>query len=318
MKLRHLTLLALLIATPASGQQLFWDQPSMSPSEAQVATYHILLNGAQAASPLIQVCSATDVTTCSAALPGAQAPGTYQLGLRVTTPTGTALSSTIPWVVGNQQPPPEPVKPTTPVLTATVTGPNSVRLSWIDVSNGAGGVASYNLRQSPPPHAWGLGPGSPVIDLGLVAGLSVGQTRTFDVTTLASNTVYDFQMVAYRANPAGSAQQFSDLSNVVQIKTPAVTTPPVPPVDPITKASITNRRCDITLVVEVPLSYNGVGRLQVQQLVGSTWTNVSSPIQRAPYSLTRDNINHGTKFRGSWSKTGANGQLSQEATVNCP
>ncbi|MBI5546871.1 MAG: fibronectin type III domain-containing protein [Deltaproteobacteria bacterium] len=93
---------------------------------------------------------------------------------------------------------------------------SSVTLSFTEVDDGAGQPASYDVRFSPPPMAWGPATG---VSQGTctvpVAGQSTSAVRTCTVEGLAAGTSYDFQLVAFRGTLQVNAV-FGPLSNVAQ------------------------------------------------------------------------------------------------------
>ncbi len=107
---------------------------------------------------------------------------------------------------------------------ASVT-PNSVTLSFTEVTDGAGQPASYDLRYAAGALSWGSASN---VSNGTcttpVAGSAVGATRTCTVTGLAAATSYQFQLVAFRGTLNVDAV-FGALSNVASGTTANSTAP---------------------------------------------------------------------------------------------
>jgi uncharacterized protein YjdB len=107
---------------------------------------------------------------------------------------------------------------------ASVT-PNSVTLSFTEVTGGAGQPASYDVRSAPAPLSWAtassVANGTCATPL---AGSVIGATRTCTVTSLLSSTSYQFQLVAFRGTLNVNAV-FGATSNVASGTTANSTAP---------------------------------------------------------------------------------------------
>ena len=92
--------------------------------------------------------------------------------------------------------------------------PNSVTLSFTEVNNGAGQPASYDIRYAAGTLSWASASGvSQGTCASPIAGTTIGTTRTCTVLGLASGTIYQFQIVAFRGTLNVDAV-FGALSNV--------------------------------------------------------------------------------------------------------
>jgi uncharacterized protein YjdB len=110
-------------------------------------------------------------------------------------------------------------------LTVASVTPTSVTLSFVEVTDGAGQAASYDIRWAQGTLVWGS---APDVSQGTCAapmtGTAIGATRTCAVTGLASGTSYQFQLVAFRGRLNLDAV-FGGLSNVASGTTTSSTAP---------------------------------------------------------------------------------------------
>lgn len=104
-------------------------------------------------------------------------------------------------------------------------GPNSVTLSFTEVTNGRGAPANYDIRYSTKLSEWGWGEalsatqGSAATP---ILGVAIGNQRFITVEGLDSGTSYEFQMVAFRGIMNRNAV-FGALSNIAVMTHPTPT-----------------------------------------------------------------------------------------------
>jgi uncharacterized protein YjdB len=110
-------------------------------------------------------------------------------------------------------------------LSAAVTGPNSVTLSFTQVSDGLGALAKYDVRFALSPMSWGS---APSVTNGTCAtplsGTATSGTLTCTVLGLTASTKYDFRLTAFRGTLNQNAV-FNTLSNIATVTTSAAPTP---------------------------------------------------------------------------------------------
>jgi hypothetical protein len=141
-------------------------------------------------------------------------------------------------------PPPPPANPGTVgnLAVASVTD-SSVTLSFMEVTDGTGLPATYDVRWATGTLSWGS---ATAVSRGTcstpLAGSTIGATKTCTVLGLTASTAYQFQLIAYRGTLNVDAV-FSALSNVASGTTAAgaVSTAPV--------ASVTLSPAGTTLLV---------------------------------------------------------------------
>lgn len=105
-------------------------------------------------------------------------------------------------------------------LSVASTTTSGATLRWTQVSDGAGGAASYEIRYTPTPIGWNWGSATPVTSGACavpIRGTTAGQSLSCAVGGLSSGKSYDFQIVAFRETDSGRV--YSDLSNVATGKT---------------------------------------------------------------------------------------------------
>jgi hypothetical protein len=109
-------------------------------------------------------------------------------------------------------------------LNASATGPNSVTLSFTQVTDGMGQPAQYDVRYSVAPISWGQ---AASVTNGTcatpVAGTAISAKLSCTVLGLSSSRTYNFQVVAFRGTLNVNAK-FGGLSNVAAASTAAVVT----------------------------------------------------------------------------------------------
>ena len=119
-------------------------------------------------------------------------------------------------------------------LSATATGPNSVTLSFTQVSDGLGAPAKYDVRYAPSPISWGA---APSVTNGTCAtplsGTTTSGTLSCTVLGLTASTKYDFRLTAFRGT-LNKGAVFNTLSNIATVTTPAAPTPTTVTVSPAT------------------------------------------------------------------------------------
>jgi hypothetical protein len=106
---------------------------------------------------------------------------------------------------------------------------NSVQLSWTPVSDGAGGMAKYQVRYATTPLGYGWGDATAVTTGSCAPAVSAGamaELGSCTVDGLQSGKSYDFQVVAFRTGSDGSVTYGAALSNVATGITTAVVEPP--------------------------------------------------------------------------------------------
>lgn len=107
-------------------------------------------------------------------------------------------------------------------LAVSGTTDSSATLTFTQVTNGAGGAASYEIRYATGTISWGSATAAAAGTCATpVAGTTVGATLTCTVNGLAASTAYQFQVVAFRGTLSVNAV-FGSLSNVASGSTPAV------------------------------------------------------------------------------------------------
>ena len=192
------------------------------------------------------------------------------LTTRVTTAEAAIndLSARLAAVETPAPPLPQPVGDPGAISTLAVvaTTDTSVTLSFPEVSDGTGQPASYEVRYSPPGSPWGTM--SPVTQgtCAVLAGRTIGATRTCTVLGLTPGTTYQFQLVAYRGSLNTTTVVFGALSNLVSGSTVPSSIIPVP------SGTWPNEPAGMTLVTDEPfnaLVENGWQQVQRQTTNGS-------------------------------------------------
>jgi hypothetical protein len=117
-------------------------------------------------------------------------------------------------------------------LAAAVANDSTVTLSFTQVSDGAGGAASYEVRFAAGTMDWG--PAAEVVRgtcASPLAGTTAGARLTCTVAGLTPSTAYSFQLAAFRGTFNVNAV-FGSLSNVATATTTGGGAPPPPPPPP--------------------------------------------------------------------------------------
>jgi hypothetical protein len=124
-------------------------------------------------------------------------------------------------------------------LAVSATTDTSATISFIEVTSGDGGAASYDVRYAKSPIPWGTAASVTRGSCAALTGTTVGSRRTCTIPGLQAGSRYDFQLVAYRGTLNLNAS-FGQLSNVASALLPAavasVSVTPAAPVDTVGKS----------------------------------------------------------------------------------
>jgi len=132
-------------------------------------------------------------------------------------------------------PPPTPPTPPTGIgvvndLVLSAIDSTTLRVSFTQVTDGAGGVPKYDVRFAPAPMQWGASPNATngTCSNATILNGAVGSQVSCTITNVNPNTTYNAQLVPY-VGIIGSAT-YGQLSNIGAVTTPSSGSgiPPVP------------------------------------------------------------------------------------------
>ncbi len=172
------------------------------------------------------------------------------------------------------------------------TASSVVTLRFTEVDDGTGAPAQYDVRYAVTPIAWGsashVAQGSCAT---IMAGTSIGASRTCDVQGLSPGTSYQFQLVSFRGTPNVDAV-FGGLSDVVSATTAATPGDTTPPTVSITSPASDTTYSSAQSVTLAATASDDVGVAAVQFYDGATLlhTDTTSPYE---YSWTFTALHNG-------------------------
>ncbi|HEY6156192.1 MAG TPA: Ig-like domain-containing protein [Gemmatimonadales bacterium] len=201
-----------LIVTPATVSVSVGDTVTLNAAPADSG-------GAPAAAVALTVTWSSSDTAVATVTPGGLVTGIAP-GVAIITATSNGGSGAAAITVA-RRPPPGTVED----LAVDATTDTSVTLRFTEVGDGGARPATYDVRYAPSPISWGR---ATIVSRGTcatpLAGTTVGAARRCTVLGLASDSEYDFQLVAFRGVLNRDAV-FGDLSNIATGATAASTAP---------------------------------------------------------------------------------------------